>query len=100
MGSGLARPMVRFRARSKSACGGYPAYVSKAPPPEAETELHELIDYVMRKAPPHLRRALELCYWDGQSIQSIANDFGVSRFCLARELHAFLGRMQAELTGD
>jgi RNA polymerase sigma factor (sigma-70 family) len=91
---GMAEGAMEFGGDS-----GY-RHATKPSQAGAETELRDMVDYVMRKAPPHLRPALKLCYWDDRSIQSIAKELGVSRFSLGRELRSFLGQMQAELTGD
>jgi DNA-directed RNA polymerase specialized sigma24 family protein len=78
-----------------------PFRVSTEPPSwGAEAELRRIVDYVMRKAPPRLRRALELCYWENWPGQSIATHLGFNRFTLARDLRAFLGPMSTELGAE
>lgn len=74
--------------------------VGESVSPGAEAELRDIVDYVMKKAPPQLRRALELCYWEDWSVQSIATHLGVNRHALARDLRAFLGRMHRELEAE
>lgn len=68
--------------------------------PGAEVEVRDLVAYVLQQAPPHLRRALELCYWDDWPVKSIATQLGMSRFALAREIDRFFARVRAELGGD
>jgi DNA-directed RNA polymerase specialized sigma24 family protein len=65
--------------------------------PGVEAEVKDLAAHVLEQAPPHLRRALELCYWDDRPIKGIATQLGMSRFTLTRELDRFFARMGAEL---
>src|SRR5262245_3944185 len=59
------------------------AATSSAPlGPAEEAEQHDTVKYVLEQAPPRVRRALELCYWENWSVQSIAAHLGVSRFAL------------------
>jgi DNA-directed RNA polymerase specialized sigma24 family protein len=67
--------------------------------PAEEAEQHDTVKYILEQAPPRVRRALRLSYWDQWPIQGIAAHLGVSRFALAREIRAFSDTMNKRL-GD
>lgn len=76
------------------------AQIRVAPPPSTEVELRDAADHVMRMAPPPLRLALQLRYWEDWPVQDIASRLGVDRHALARDLCKFLGRMRSDLGAD
>jgi RNA polymerase sigma factor (sigma-70 family) len=69
--------------------GRYRTSSAPLPSPAEEAERHDLARFILEAAPPRVRRALELCYWDQWPLLSIAAHLGVSRFALAREIQAF-----------
>src|SRR5439155_2632359 len=52
----------------------------RAPPPPAspaeDAEVHDTVKFILTQANPRARTALELCYWDDWSLQSIAEHLG------------------------
>jgi RNA polymerase sigma factor (sigma-70 family) len=73
---------------------------SSIPSPAENTEVRDTVDFIMAQATPRIRRALELCYWEDWPLQSIAEDLGMSRFALRRELNAFFEAMKKRLGGN
>lgn len=67
--------------------------------PADSAELHDTVNFILEQATPRVRRAIELCYWEGWPLLGIASHLGVSRFVLAREIRAFFDKMNTQL-GD
>ena len=76
-------------------------YITPAPSlsPVESAEMRDLVKFIMEQAPPRVRKALQLCYWDGWTSQAIAAHLGASRFTLAREIGAFFKKITSQLDG-
>jgi DNA-directed RNA polymerase specialized sigma24 family protein len=68
--------------------------------PAEQAELRDTVAFVLRQAPPRLRRALELCYWDEWPLTRIAEELGISRFALGRALDAFFEDIHGRLSSN
>jgi RNA polymerase sigma factor (sigma-70 family) len=73
---------------------------SAIPSPAEEAEQRDTVAFVLREAPPRLRRALELCYWDEWPLTRIAKQLGLSRFALSRAIKAFFEDIHGRLNGN
>lgn len=68
--------------------------------PADEVEVQDTVRFILAEAPYRIRQALQLIYWQGWSIQAAAEEVGVSRFVLRREIQAFFNKMYAQLGED
>lgn len=68
--------------------------------PAEDVEMRDTVAFILGQATPRVRRALELAYWEGWPLQSIAKQLRVSRFALARELCAFFLAIRPLLGGE
>jgi RNA polymerase sigma factor (sigma-70 family) len=87
-----AAPVGEERAQEFGG-GRYRSAGPSPPSPAEDAERRDLARFILETAPPRVRRALELCYWDQWPLLSIAAHLGVSRFALAREIQAFFHQM-------
>lgn len=85
-------------ARPESGSAGK-HYLTPPPPPSPaqEAEMHDMVEFIMGQASPHVRKALQLCYWDEWPLLAIAAQLQVSRFALAREIRAFFKKIISQL---
>ena len=67
------------------------------PSPVRSAEVRDTVKFVLDQASPRVRRALELCYWEDWSVQRIAEELGMSRFALAREIRRFFKKIKTDL---
>jgi RNA polymerase sigma factor (sigma-70 family) len=95
------REMALVAPPADAGVEGGKRYRTSAPPlsPADDAEVHDTVNFILEQASPRVREALQLCYWEGWSLQSIAAQLGVSRFVLAREIRAFYEKMHVQL-GD
>lgn len=98
--SGEAPAPCGDRAEEFAGYGRYRSSSPRLPSPAEDAERRDLVVFILDAAPPRVRRALELCYWDQWPLLSIAAHLGVSRFALAREIQAFFHEMIARFGDD
>jgi DNA-directed RNA polymerase specialized sigma24 family protein len=63
----------------------------------AAFEQRDFVEFVLTQAPPLIRKALKLCYWEDLPLCQVAKRLGLSRFALSRRIEAFFRKMQSRL---
>jgi len=65
--------------------------------PATEVEQRDEARYILDQAPPDVREALRLQYWEQRPLQEAAKAVGLSRFALRRKLDIFINGIRRKL---